>query len=377
MRSSSAGDLNAALDAVRRPLPEASTLPPRCYVDPDFYALEVERVLSREWLCVARADQLRNPGDFVCADLIGEPIVAVCGADRKIRVLSRVCRHRGMPVVSGSGNCQRFECPYHNWTYALDGKLAGAPEMHKTADFDRAASGLPEFRSETWEGWVFVNFDREAAALAPQLEPLRRVIEPYGFSNFRSAAAIEWDSPWNWKVMVDNFMESYHHMGIHRDSLQRFYPAKGTYADDNGGGPFAILRNPNKGGEPLSPILPMVPGLPDELAQQLLVAAVFPTHLFAATAETLVWYRIEPRSADSLKLTTSLCVLPQALEDPAYASAVEATREVLRAIHVQDIAACEGVQAGYRSRFARSGRYSHLEKALWQFHNWLLDRIGE
>ena len=369
--------LKHALDRVRRPLAEASTLPPRCYVDPKFYALEVDRVLSREWLCVARADQLKNRGDFVCADLIGEPIVAVRGADDEIRVLSRVCRHRGMPIASGAGTCQRFECPYHNWTYGLDGKLVGAPEMHKTANFDRAGSRLPEFRTETWEGWVFVNFDRAAAPLAPRLEPLRRVIEPYGFSNFCTAGAIEWDSPWNWKVMVDNFMESYHHMGIHRDSLQRFYPAKGTYADDNGGGPFAILRNPNRGGEPLEPSLPVVPSLPAELAGQLFVAAVFPSHLIAATAETLVWYRIEPRSAESLRLTTYACVLPQAADDPAYAPAVKASLESLRAIHMQDIAACEGVQAGYRSRFAQSGRYSHLEKALWQFHNWLLDRIGE
>lgn len=127
----------------------------------------------------------------------------------------------------------------------------------------------------------------------------------------------------------------------------------------------------------MEPTLPVVRGLPPDLAGQLFVAAVFPSHLIAATAETLVWYRIEPRSAESLRLTTCLCVLPQALDDPAYASAVEATREALRAIHIQDIAACEGVQAGYRSRFAQSGRYSHLEKALWQFHNWLLDRIGE
>src|SRR5512134_3261419 len=139
-------DLAAALG----PLATASTLPPRCYVDPAVYAREVERIFRREWICVGREDEIAAPGDHFAFTLFGDPLVAVRGDDGAIRVLSRVCRHRWMPVVEGRGNRRSFQCPYHLWTYALDGRLLGAPEMQRAEGFERASCRLPALRVETW-----------------------------------------------------------------------------------------------------------------------------------------------------------------------------------------------------------------------------------
>jgi phenylpropionate dioxygenase-like ring-hydroxylating dioxygenase large terminal subunit len=359
--------------AVRRPLAQASTLPPRYYTEPETYALEVERIFRREWLSIGRVDQVAKPGDFFCTEIFGEPLVAVRDGSQ-VRVLSRVCRHRGMAVVAGAGNTSSFQCPYHTWTYALDGRLVGAPEMRRAEDFDRAGIRLPEIRSEIWEGWIFVNFDDRAWPLAPALEPLMRAVAPYGLAQFRSTPPLVFDSPWNWKIMVDNFMESYHHLGIHADTLQYFYPASGTYAEDSDG-PYAILRNPARPDVEIGTELPQVAGLTDDLQSLLFVAAVFPYHLFAVTPDLLTYYQIEPRTVDHFILRIFVCALPEALDDPARAAALESAREFVNRVHLQDIVACSGVQAGYRSTTARPGRYSHLEKALWQFHRWVLDRL--
>ncbi len=361
------------LAAVRRPLAQASTLPPRYYTDPEVYAREVERIFRREWLSIGRVDQLARSGDFFCVDIFDEPLVAVRDGDG-VRVLSRVCRHRGMPVVEGAGNCENFRCPYHTWTYALDGRLLAAPEMRRVGEFDRAAIRLPEVRSEIWEGWIFINFDERAKPLASAIEPLARAVAPYGLARFRSTPPLVFDSPWNWKIMVDNFMESYHHIGVHADTLQLFYPASGTYAED-ADGPYAILRNPSRDGIEIGTQLPHAGDLPRDLRSQLFVAAVFPYHLFAITPDLLTYYQIEPRTPERFILRIFACVLPEALENPAYAPAVDGARELVNSIHLQDIVACSGVQAGYRSTTARPGRYSHLEKALWQFHQYVLDRV--
>ena len=155
----------------------ATTLAPRSYTDPAHYDREVERIFRREWIAVAREDQVPRPGHYVAFDLLGEPLVAVRGGDGEVRVLSRVCRHRWMPIVErGVGRRSAFQCPYHLWTYALDGHLVGAPEMDRTPGFDRTACRLPALRVELWQGWVFANFDPDAAPLAPRLAGLERAI---------------------------------------------------------------------------------------------------------------------------------------------------------------------------------------------------------
>ncbi len=318
---------------------------------------------------------MAKPGDYFSYDLLGEPLVAVRDRDGVLRVMSRVCRHRGFHVVEGAGNRNSLQCQYHRWTYGLDGRLIGAPEMQQAAGFDFPACRLPEIRHEEWQGWVFVNLDSSAAPLAPELMPLSKILDTYGVADWVALEPLVFDSPWNWKVMVDNFMESYHHAGIHSDTLQQVTPAAATWAEDSHG-PFAILHNPTRG-EPMDTTMPVSPQLSAERRREFIVVVVFPFHLFAVSPDNMQYYQIQPLGPEHIMLRIFTCV-PRAAATEEYAEVHRHLAALINQIHQQDIPACAGIQAGYRSRFAASGRYSHLEKAIWQFHRYVLGRlVGE
>jgi len=168
----------------RRPTLEASTLPGACYTAEAWYRAEVERIFLREWLLVGRAEQIPDPGDYMTEAIVGETVLLVRGRDALIRAFSPSCRHRGTKIVSGHGNCRAFVCPYHRWTYALDGELVGTPDMDPPKNFDKSKYGLLPIRLEIWEGFLFVNFDERARPLRDHLGDLPGVrhvrVEPEG-----------------------------------------------------------------------------------------------------------------------------------------------------------------------------------------------------
>ncbi len=159
-------------EAVRRPLLEAETLPPWCYTSRDFYDREVERIFARCWNFMGRADRIPEPGDYFTVDFVGRPLIVVRGRDGEIRAFDNVCRHRGSTIMEGVGNCRVFVCPYHSWSYELDGRLRRAPEMDRTSGFDMSDWGLHPVRLETWGGFLFVNFDPGAGPLSAYLGDL-------------------------------------------------------------------------------------------------------------------------------------------------------------------------------------------------------------
>jgi phenylpropionate dioxygenase-like ring-hydroxylating dioxygenase large terminal subunit len=242
-------------------LERAETLDPTRYTSPAFWEREERCVLRRGWLCFGREDWLPDVGDYFAFERFGEPLVAVRDEQRRVRVLSNVCRHRWHRVAQGRGNARALQCKYHLWTFALDGRLLGAPQMDRAEGFERASCRLPELRVEVWRGWLYLSFDANAPQLAAQLAGLDRLIGPYQPERMRSLAPLEFESPWNWKVMLENFMESYHVPSIHPHTLEPGFPGVVTWGEDNGGAPWAVLHNPTRSGEPSAPMLPETAGL--------------------------------------------------------------------------------------------------------------------
>ena len=154
----------------------AETLPPACYVDAGFYEFEKEAVFNHEWLCVGRESWVMTPGDYFTTSIIGEPIVVARTRKNELVAMSSVCQHRAMLVAEGHGNTRGFVCPYHHWTYTLDGKLVNAPAMEQTCGFDKTKVALPRFKVEVWLGFVFINFDLDAAPLAPRLTEIEAAL---------------------------------------------------------------------------------------------------------------------------------------------------------------------------------------------------------
>lgn len=356
---------------------EAFSLPAEAYISDTIFDAELESLFRRQWICAGRVDQVPEPGDYFSIDLLGDKLVIVRGKDEQIRVLSRVCRHRSAELVSGTGKTNALVCPYHAWTYRLDGALHKAPLMGDVEGFDEEKCALPEIRSEIWEGWIFVNFDARAESLATQLAPLSETLKRYDMSSMVATHTAVFDSEFNWKVLVDNFMEAYHHIAIHNDSFEPLFPAKQSYVPENQG-PYSVLRMPLKKDADLSGALPPLPShgkLNAEEQAQLVAAVVFPCHLFAPTAESLTWYHVLPQSSSRFELRIYTCLPRETLDNEAHSEAIEALKEFVTYIHGQDIKACEAVWEGLQSRCAKPGRLSILEKAIWQFNQWWLEQM--
>jgi phenylpropionate dioxygenase-like ring-hydroxylating dioxygenase large terminal subunit len=348
------------VEALRRTAAEPGTghaLPAACYTDPAFFELELEHVLRPGWHAIARWDELPEPGDYRGVDVFGERVLLVRDRARQLRAFSGICLHRAFPLVEGDGNTTRFVCPYHRWVYDLEGRLQAAPLMDGVPDFDRDACRLPELPLEQWQGFVFVSTNRDTPPLAPQLDALGALLEPLQVDRAVQVAVTDWDSPWNWKVMVENFMESYHHLGPHAGQLAKTNPARGTH-DVDVAGPCAVLENPAVEGE-----------------QPFWVIQVFPTFLLAQIRGALPftsWYEMRIDRHDHLHLRIHLMLSEELAANEAV---VELVNKATTDVHREDIPVCEGIQAGLQSRLWTPGRLSVQEATLRHFHRFLAERI--
>jgi choline monooxygenase len=195
------------------PLAEASTIPAPWYVDARIAQLEAMAVISKTWQMVGRVEQVERPGQFVTANVAGEPIVVVRGNDGILRGFYNVCRHHAAAVVTEAcGQASILHCPYHGWNYGLDGSLKGMPEFDGVKNFDRQQNGLAPVKAETWEKFVFVNLDPKAVSLRDFLGGLVRRMAPLGVSKLHYFDSRTYDIHCNWKVFVDNYLDGGYHV---------------------------------------------------------------------------------------------------------------------------------------------------------------------
>jgi choline monooxygenase len=194
-------------------LQDAHTIPALWYTDARIAQLELQNVFSRAWQAVGRTEQVEKPGQYVSASVASEPVVAVRGSDGKLRAFYNVCRHHAMTVMNEPcGQAQHMRCPYHGWTYNLEGELRGMTEFEGVCNFDRAQNGLVPIRAETWESFVFVNLDSHAASLQEFLGALVGLAKPLGFGGLQFVERRSYTLNCNWKVYVDNFLDGGYHV---------------------------------------------------------------------------------------------------------------------------------------------------------------------
>jgi choline monooxygenase len=195
------------------PLAEAFTIPAPWYVDARIAELEKQTVFGQTWQMIGRTDQIEKPGQFVTAEVAGEPIIAVTGIDRKLRAFFNVCRHHAAAVATEQcGQAQLLHCPYHGWNYGLDGSLKGMPEFDGVKNFNRDQNGLLPVKVDTWEKFVFVSLDPEAAPLEDFLGRLVKRTAPLGLSKLHYFDRRVYDIHCNWKVFVDNYLDGGYHV---------------------------------------------------------------------------------------------------------------------------------------------------------------------
>jgi len=384
--------INAAIiDSASRGLENATTLPADAYTSEEYFEYEKETIFKKEWLCIAHVSQIAKPGDYISLDVLGEPLIVVRGKDNGIHVLSRVCPHRAMDIMpKGFGYDERgkvrlFMCPYHSWTFDLCGQLKGAPEMQKTCDFNRREFSLHEFRSEIWEGGIFVTFNPDAEPVATQLADLHKEVAAWKMGEMDIVVEMEWDLDINWKNMIENWMEPYHHMGIHVKTLQPMMPARGCWTEEyhphytRAHLPYRqslidSIKDAEAKGEHYGSF-PPIPGIPEAYKYEWTVHVGYPGYMMLTGPNCALWYRLLPVSAEKINLVTTIMVNKEAQAHPDFEKHAEIEKQALKDFHNEDIEVCTAVQRGLNSAAFQHGRMSYLEKPVYQIQCYLADRI--
>jgi phenylpropionate dioxygenase-like ring-hydroxylating dioxygenase large terminal subunit len=311
--------------------------------------------------------------------LFDEPVVAVRQIDGRIEVMSNVCRHRASTLLEGKGRLEgsTITCPYHGWAYHADGRLKGAPAMGTSKGFEPSKCRQPTFRHEVWQGFVFINFDADADALAPQLAPLDEIFDAYGFADFLVEPVSVLDGEWNWKATLENFSEAYHQPKVHPQTAEPINPSGEVIYSDNNGGPFSHFWMPTVPvdgvyGPPGLPSNPDLKGLMQET--HALVVNIFPyLHIIFDPSSALIldW---DISGVDQHRGLWSMAVPPATQVLPAYEIGREATAEFFHVIAAEDVAILQRVAIGLKSSHYVPGRLNIQEKAVHQLHNWLMDQ---
>jgi phenylpropionate dioxygenase-like ring-hydroxylating dioxygenase large terminal subunit len=246
--------------------------------------------------------------------------------------------------------------------------------MESAEALEEADCALPQIRTEIWEGFVLANLDPGAAPLAPQIETYARYFANFKLADLEVVRTLTWESDWNWKVLVENFMEAYHHTGTHAQSLEPDFHAADSSVPDSDG-PWSILHMPAAAHhQTTSPEL--IPGLTESQRRDIVAAVVFPHFMLLTFSGGVAWYQVTPHGAGRLTLNIHLC-LPRSSRDlPAREAIIEGSAAAFAHIHAEDIEANDLVWRGLNAPLTQQGRLSPLERSIWQLNQLWLDRMG-
>jgi Rieske 2Fe-2S family protein len=362
------------VDALRR------TLPAVHYVDPGGFAREAERIFAGMWVNACRLEQVASRGQFVCVEFASASLLVVGDGARGARAFHNVCRHRGTRLcVAAEGTLAgSIQCPYHAWTYDLDGRLIGAPLMEEVEGFRAGDFPLRRAGCEVWDGHVFVNLALDPPSLAAQLGGLPSRFAPWRMSELVRVHVVEYDVRANWKLIVQNYNECLHCPVIH-PLLNRMHhylgaenvPSTGSYC---GGamGFRAGVETLSTDGRRRRAILP---GLGPAEAAVVNYFAIYPNLLLTLHPDYMLTVRLWPVAPDRTRLISEWHVHPDEAARPDFV--IDDAVEFWDLTNREDWAICERSQQGIQSRGYTPGPYSSREMQLWEFDQFVLGRMAD
>lgn len=348
----------------------ARTLPQRYFVSPEVFAQERVKIFGRQWVCVGRQSQLARAGDFFVQEVAGESLILVLDQKGTVQGFYNVCRHRGTRLCEvASGHTAAIQCPYHAWTYALDGRLIGTPQMDDAPGFEKADYSLHPVRLALWEGFIFVS-------LGDLVPPLERVFAPlagkFGHWNLpllRSARRIEYDVRTNWKLIFENYSECYHCPGVH-PMLSKVSPSDSAENDLTEGpflGGFMTIKEGKSltmSGEACARAVGDISG---EDHAKVFYYSIFPNMLLSMHPDYVMVHQLWPQSPERTFIQCDWFFHPDAAGSGAPAFNPEDAIEFWDMTNKQDWHVCELSQLGIASRAYQPGPYSPRESipAAW------------
>lgn len=359
--------------AVRKPLLEASTLPPACYTSERFFRREIESAFLPHWQFVGREEQLESPGSYFCYDGAGGSVIILRGAEGELRAFANSCRHRGARLLNDQGECKRIVCPYHSWSYRLDGSLAGTPGMQDVVDFDATDFPLLQLELETWAGFVFIRYQSGGQSLLDYLGNMPQKFDSHRCEQMRFVDGIEFMVDSNWKLLAENALEAYHTGSVHRETLgqQHSRPIEtsanwtGLMVEDEHS--VATLPGEDKP-------FPHIAGLGEEAAAGAFFTLLYPATQFVFAQDCMWWLDFEPESVTRTRVSIGACFPQTTIALPGFDDKLKPYFDRWRRATAEDNAICEAQQQGQRLHRA-PGRYASSEFAVHALANWVLDQV--
>ncbi|HLC13631.1 MAG TPA: aromatic ring-hydroxylating dioxygenase subunit alpha [Chthoniobacterales bacterium] len=344
----------------------AKSLPQKYFVSPDIFAKEQSEIFSKEWLLVGHQSQIANAGDYVVQEVNGESLIVIRDKTGDINGFFNVCRHRGTRLKEDAcGHASAIQCPYHAWTYGLDGRLVGAPHMDDVPGFDKADYSLHRVSLGVWEGFIFVNLAENPMPLEKWSAPVMGKFSHWNMSILRPAKRIDYDVRANWKLMFENYSECYHCPGVH-PQLQKVSPYDST-ENDLREGPFLggfMKINPGKSltmsGNACAAFVGKIENL-----QQVFYYSIFPNMLLSLHPEYVMVHQLWPMSPERTLIVCDWFFHPDAFNRPDFKP--DDAIEFWDMTNKQDWHVCELSQQGIASRAYEPGPYSSRESipAAW------------
>lgn len=368
------------IDALRtggeRPFDDARAMPPGVYTSPEFLAREQRDIFAHEWQCVGRASVLAAPGDYLSAQIGNQPIVVVRDEQMQLSAMSNVCLHRMSVLLEGRGNVRRIVCPYHAWNYSLDGKLKGAPMMDQQAGFCKERYQLPAIRCEQWQGWIYVTLDNDAPPIGTQLAELTELIAPYGMTDYIETFYEEhvWDT--NWKILAENFMESYHLPMLHRATVGPH--SKLEEMECPPGHPaFNYHWITKEATLPIGNAHPDNTRLEGHWRKTTALLAIYPTHLVTLTPGYFWYLVLQPRGVDQVHIRFGGGLSPEFIADEEANAHMVTLKALLDEVNAEDRRGVEAVFRGVHAPLAKPGHLSRLERPNYDFARYLAAKLAQ
>jgi phenylpropionate dioxygenase-like ring-hydroxylating dioxygenase large terminal subunit len=358
-----------------RPFEDARAMPAGVYTSEGMLAAEREEIFKKEWICAGRQDALAAPGDYVSFQIGEVPLFVVRGRDGGLRAFSNVCLHRMSTLLSGQGNCKTIVCPYHAWTYGLDGKLRNAPYMDNAAAFDKGDYRLPEFPCEAWEGWIYVTLNRQARPLAETLRPLYAdVVGRYRLEDYVETFREEhvWNT--NWKILAENFMESYHLFRLHAATIGPHSKVSEMECPP-GGEAYNYHWITKKESLGVGTAHPDNRHLEGRWRHTTALITVYPSHLITLTPGYFWYLSLRPEAVDRVQILYGGGFAPDYAADPGFETLQRETKALLDETNAEDRRGVEAVLRGMRSDFARPGHLNPLERPNYEFGRYIVKKV--
>src|SRR5437868_7042242 len=346
----------------------AKSLSQKYFISLEIFAQEQAEIFSKTWLLVGHQSQVANAGDYFLAKIAGESLIVVKDQRSIIRGLYNVCRHRGTRLKEdASGHASAIQCPYHAWTYGLDGRLIGAPHMDGVPGFDKADYPLYPVRLSVWEGFIFVNLSDSPTLLDKWFAPLAEKFSHWNLPILRSAKRIDYNVQANWKLIFENYSECYHCPGVH-PALSKLSPYDSAENDLIEGpflGGFMSITKGNSLTTSGKSCALSVGDFGDEDFHRVFYYSIFPNMLLSLHPDYSMVHQLRPLSPDRTLILCDWCFNPEAFEQEDFKP--DDAIEFWDMTNKQDWHVCELSQQGIASRAYKPGPYSPRESipAAW------------